>query len=54
MERQVEVSRYRDLCKTHAMMRDPLVVVRVSDLVKLLDAYEGVKPRYRVPAQVAT
>ena len=54
MERQVETARYRDLCKTHALMRDPLVVVRVSDLEKLLDAYEGNKPRVRVPAKVAT
>lgn len=41
---------YRWLCETHRMMEDHLVVVDVSDLTKLLDAYEASKPRVKVKA----
>lgn len=43
---------YRRLCKTHAMNRDPIVAVRVSDLVDLLDCFEGKKPKIQVKAAV--
>jgi hypothetical protein len=45
---------YRRLCKTHQLNRDPLIVVRVSDLVDLLDAFEGKKPKIQVKAHACT
>lgn len=45
---------YRWLCKTHAMNTDPNVVIRVADLVELLDVFEGKKPKIQVKALACT
>lgn len=46
-QKEPDLTHYRRIIETHRKNRDPLIMVRVDDLAKLLDRYAEDKPRIR-------